>query len=134
MRSLVEVPSERLTERLEVAAYYVVAEGLTNIAKYAEASYSTVSVVLGGHVMTVEVVDNGCGIDQKTLSRIFDVFYSTKPAGSGLGLATVKRIVEVHGGRVLVDSAPGRGTQFTISLPPALASPPLSKGGEGGVA
>lgn len=67
----------------------------------------------------LEMIDNGCGMDEKTLSRIFEVFWSTKPSGSGLGLATVKRIVEAHGGRVFVDSAPGRGTQFTISLPPA---------------
>jgi signal transduction histidine kinase len=67
----------------------------------------------------LELIDNGCGMDEKTLSRIFEVFWSTKTSGSGLGLATVKRIVEAHGGRVLVDSAPSRGTKFTISLPPA---------------
>jgi signal transduction histidine kinase len=67
----------------------------------------------------LEMIDNGCGMDEKTLSRIFEVFWSTKPSGSGLGLATVKRIVEAHGGQVLVDSAPGRGTRFLISLPPA---------------
>src|SRR5207302_5352709 len=56
------------------------------------------------------IIDNGCGMDEQTLSRIFDVFFSTKPAGSGLGLATVKRIVEAHGGRVAVESAPSCGT------------------------
>jgi signal transduction histidine kinase len=65
------------------------------------------------------IIDNGCGMDEQTLSRIFDVFFSTKPAGSGLGLATVKRIVEAHGGRVAVESAPSCGTSFTVSLPPA---------------
>lgn len=67
----------------------------------------------------LDIIDNGCGMDEQTRSRIFDVFFSTKPAGSGLGLATVKRIVEAHGGRVTVDSAPARGTRFTVSLPPA---------------
>jgi two-component system, NtrC family, sensor histidine kinase HydH len=67
----------------------------------------------------LEMIDNGCGMDEKTLSKIFEVFWSTKAAGNGLGLATVKRIVEAHGGRVLVDSAPSRGTKFTISLAPA---------------
>ncbi len=66
----------------------------------------------------LEMIDNGCGMDANTLSRIFEVFYSTKPAGSGLGLATVKRIVEAHGGRITVASEPARGTRFTISLPP----------------
>src|SRR5438552_1998262 len=67
----------------------------------------------------LEIIDNGCGMDDQTLSRIFEVFFSTKPAGSGLGLATVKRIVEAHGGRMTVKSAPSRGTSFTLSLPPA---------------
>ncbi|HEY2893655.1 MAG TPA: ATP-binding protein, partial [Pirellulales bacterium] len=70
----------------------------------------------------LEIIDNGCGMDSQTLSRIFEVFYSKrpsgKPAGSGLGLATVKRIVEAHGGKVTVASEPSRGTRFTISLPP----------------
>jgi two-component system sensor histidine kinase PilS (NtrC family) len=59
-------------------------------------------------------------MDEPTLSRIFDVFFSTKPAGSGLGLATVKRIVEAHGGLITVASAPSVGTRFTVSLPPVL--------------
>jgi two-component system sensor histidine kinase HydH len=67
----------------------------------------------------LEIIDQGCGMDEQTLSRIFDVFYSTKPGGSGLGLATVKRIVEAHGGRVTVASEPSVGTRFIVSLPPA---------------
>ena len=67
----------------------------------------------------LDIIDNGCGMNEQTLSRIFDAFYSTKPSGSGLGLATVKRIVEAHEGRMSVESAPSRGTRFTISLPSA---------------
>ncbi len=67
----------------------------------------------------LDIIDNGCGMDEQTLSRIFDAFFSTKTTGSGLGLATVKRIVEAHGGRVTVESAPSRGTRFTLSLPPS---------------
>lgn len=67
----------------------------------------------------LDLIDNGSGMDESTLGRIFDPFFSTKPAGSGLGLPTVRRIVEAHGGRLAVESAPGRGTRFTISLPPA---------------
>ena len=70
----------------------------------------------------LEIIDNGCGMDENILSRIFTAFFSTKSGGSGLGLATVKRIVEAHGGRVTVESAPARGTRFTVSLPPADAS------------
>lgn len=71
-----------------------------------------------GHA-ELDLIDNGSGMDEQTVSRIFDAFFSTKPAGSGLGLPTVRRIVEAHGGRIEVESAPGRGTRFTISLPPA---------------
>ena len=71
-----------------------------------------------GHA-ELDLIDNGAGMDEATVARIFDAFFSTKPAGSGLGLPTVRRIVEAHGGRIEVESAPGRGTRFTISLPPA---------------
>lgn len=63
------------------------------------------------------LVDTGCGMDEKTLARIFEAFYSTKPGGSGLGLPTVRKIVEAHGGRIFVQSELGKGTQFTIELP-----------------
>ncbi|MGH7139476.1 MAG: sensor histidine kinase [Pirellulales bacterium] len=63
------------------------------------------------------LVDTGCGMDEKTLARIFEAFYSTKPGGSGLGLPTVRKIVEAHGGRIFVQSEFGKGTQFTIELP-----------------
>lgn len=71
-----------------------------------------------GHA-ELDLIDNGSGMDEHTLARIFDAFFSTKPGGSGLGLPTVRRIVEAHGGRIEVESAPGRGTRFTIALPPA---------------
>lgn len=65
----------------------------------------------------LDLIDTGVGMDARTMARMFDVFFSTKPGGSGLGLPTVKKIVEAHGGRIAADSAPGRGTRFTISLP-----------------
>jgi signal transduction histidine kinase len=56
----------------------------------------------------------------ETLARVWDTFFSTKPGGSGLGLPTVRKIVERHGGTISVESESGRGTRFTIALP----SPP----------
>ena len=67
--------------------------------------------------VALHMIDNGCGMSEKTLSRMFEAFYSTKPNGSGLGLPTTKKIVEAHGGRIDVQSKEGKGTQFTIELP-----------------
>ena len=63
------------------------------------------------------VSDNGPGINEAELQRIFDPFFSTKDSGSGLGLSVVHRIVEDHGARIHVTSKPEIGTTFIIHLP-----------------
>jgi signal transduction histidine kinase len=65
----------------------------------------------------ITIADQGSGMDQVTLDRIFEPFFSTKKRGTGLGLAIVKQIVEQHGGTITADSKPGNGTRFTIDLP-----------------
>lgn len=65
----------------------------------------------------LEIIDNGQGMDERTLSRMFQAFYSNRAGGSGLGLPTVRKIVEAHRGEISCDSEPGQGTRFTISLP-----------------
>jgi len=67
----------------------------------------------------VALADTGCGIPDEELSRIFEPFYTTKPAGegTGLGLAVAKRIVDFHGGSIEVHSKVGVGTTFTIHFP-----------------
>jgi signal transduction histidine kinase len=70
-----------------------------------------------GTSVALDLIDTGIGMDNNTASRIFEAFYSTKPAGSGLGLPTAARIVESHGGKIAVQSELGQGTQFTILLP-----------------
>lgn len=69
-------------------------------------------------VATIIVQDNGSGITSENLRRLFTPFFSTKGMrGTGLGLATTKKIIEEHRGRLFVDSKPGSGTSMTIKLP-----------------
>jgi signal transduction histidine kinase len=78
-----------------------------------------ISVVTAGNEVRVKVADDGPGIPTDILPRIFDPFFTTKDVGegSGLGLSIVHGIVERHGGHIAVDSAPGRGTTFTLTFP-----------------
>lgn len=71
-----------------------------------------------GHVL-LDLIDTGVGMDERTRNRIFEAFFSTKRGGSGLGLPTVRKIVEAHGGTIACDSEKGRGTRFSIALPAA---------------
>jgi two-component system NtrC family sensor kinase len=67
----------------------------------------------------LEVIDNGHGIEESRLDRIFNPFYTTKPVGkgTGLGLSICYGIVQEHGGTIRVRSIPGRGATFTVELP-----------------
>ena len=69
-------------------------------------------------VVHIWVKDNGCGIPERDLDKIFDIFYSTKGSrGTGFGLAIVEKIVKEHNGKIEVDSKLGKGTKFLIKLP-----------------
>jgi signal transduction histidine kinase len=65
----------------------------------------------------LEVSDTGPGLDLRQPSNVFELFYTTKPGGTGLGLPIANRIVEEHGGRMAVASEPGRGSTFAFFLP-----------------
>lgn len=71
----------------------------------------------------IDVADNGCGMEAKDAEHIFERFYRADSSrnratgGSGLGLAITKSLIEAHGGTVTVDTAPGKGSTFTLSLP-----------------
>ena len=65
----------------------------------------------------IAISDTGRGMPAEERRRVFEPFYSRKPAGTGLGLTIARRIVAAHGGRIEIESTPGRGACFTILLP-----------------
>lgn len=73
--------------------------------------------VAEGNVIEVSIRDDGPGIPPDRRERIFEAYYTTKPKGTGLGLATVKHNVEVYGGTIKVDSELGKGTRFILRFP-----------------
>ena len=73
-----------------------------------------------GNDAEIMVTDTGIGMNEEKLERCFEEYWSDKKGGSGLGLATTKRIIEEHNGSIDVFSEPGRGTSFTIYLPLAV--------------
>lgn len=85
-----------------------------------------VRTTLEGEVIRIDITDTGEGIPEDRLKRIFEVYYSTKKGGTGLGLPTARRIVEEHGGTVTIQSEAGKGTNVSITLPlqgPASSAP-----------
>jgi PAS domain S-box-containing protein len=97
-----ELPEGRLPDRVEVAAYYLVAEALTNVVKYAEAARTTVSVGLRGNFLVIQVEDDGRG---------------GANFANGTGLRGLADRVEALGGVLVVDSPPGVGTRLRSQIP-----------------
>jgi signal transduction histidine kinase len=83
-----------------------------------QASGSGDVVRLEIHPWGFAVEDDGCGIPAEVLNQLFTPFFTTKAQGTGLGLSTVRKIVEAHGGVLKVDSKPGKGTRFDVVLEP----------------
>ncbi|MDA8168853.1 MAG: ATP-binding protein [Nitrospiraceae bacterium] len=74
--------------------------------------------------LVLSISDTGQGVPEENLSKVFEPFFTTKNSGLGLGLATTKRIVEEHGGKIFFESVPGQGSTITMSIPlpdPAIA-------------
>ncbi len=99
-------------------AFYAVAEKATRVGKDYEPAVWLFTRKAGGWV-ELEIRDNGIGIPQKQIDKIFQPFYTTKPTGqgTGLGLSISYDVVKAHSGEIKVDSAEGVGTTFIIRLP-----------------
>jgi len=84
-----------------------------------------------GNACVITIRDDGKGIPAENLSKVFDMYYSTKSGGSGLGLAMAQEIINEHGGIIRVSSAEGKGSEFTLLLP--IKQEPLELPEGGGV-
>jgi signal transduction histidine kinase len=122
----VEAPAEALTVRVDAE---LVQQALLNIllnGMQAMPNGGSLKVTMRreGQFAAVEVADEGEGIPAEVLPRIFELYFTTKPKGSGIGLAMTYRILQLHGGAMEVRSNPDpasaeRGTVFTLRLPMA---------------
>ena len=79
--------------------------------------FINIDVINGKNDVTIKIKDNGIGMDKKTLSKVDEMFYTTKEKGTGLGVALSKEIIELHGGSMKYTSQIGKYTQVTIKLP-----------------
>jgi PAS domain S-box-containing protein len=95
----------------------VIKNAVESIDPRADHGQVEVNLVVSGGRAVVEVADTGVGIAPEHRDKIFLPFFTTKPSGTGLGMSIVKRIVDLHGGDVVIDSALGQGTRVRISLP-----------------
>ncbi|MCG3173345.1 MAG: Adaptive-response sensory-kinase SasA [Myxococcota bacterium] len=82
-----------------------------------EGGVLTVETALVDHQIQISIADTGVGIAPDHLAHIFDPFYSTKEAGTGLGLSLTHQIITEHGGNIRAESGPGKGARFVIHLP-----------------
>lgn len=126
-----EIPPEPVVAEVDrERIYQVLGILLDNGIKYTpEGGSVTAAVRRSGDTVTLSVRDTGVGIEPEHLPHIFDRFYRADAArstgGSGLGLAIAKQIVERHGGEIAVESEPGEGSTFTVTLP-AEGPPPTA--------
>jgi signal transduction histidine kinase len=107
LRNLVRNAIEALSERIEQAR-----QAGDDFAPRLE-----IQALIDGDYLSLSVGDNGPGISEDLLEHIFEPYFTTKFSGSGLGLMVVYRIVNEHHGALHVDTHPGQGTRFIISLP-----------------
>ncbi len=108
----------------------VVINLLSNAVKFTPTGGVTVQVIESDGEVVVNVADTGIGIDPADHDRVWESFrqvgdtLTDKPRGTGLGLPICRQIVEHHGGRMWLDSAPGAGSTFSFSLPLAVGAAP----------
>ncbi len=110
-----ELPAMRMdSETLQAALANLIKNALESMADGGEL---TVRTHISPNGIAMDLIDTGCGMSEDTALNMFTAFYTTKPAGSGLGLPMARKVVSAHGGRIGVESEEGHGTKFTLEFP-----------------
>jgi len=102
-------------EKLKIAFLNIIINAIEAMAGKDNAILQVATKCENGKCV-VEISDNGTGMDEKELSKLFEAYYTTKPKGNGLGLANTQNIILNHKGSIEVKSKPGEGTRFVITL------------------
>jgi signal transduction histidine kinase len=111
------LPLVRLDERLTKQALLNLFLNAVQAMEGRPGSHLIVRTRLEGEEARVDVIDNGTGIPESVRERVWEVYFSLRKGGTGLGLPTARRIVEEHGGTLTFESDPAKGTVFTMRLP-----------------
>ncbi len=113
-----ETQMEQVLQNIIINAREAMTDGNTLNISAENYNYSGVELPIeGGDYVKIMISDNGSGINEKDIKRIFDPYFTTKPNGTGLGLTTAYTILKNHGGFITVDSEVEKGTTFTLYLP-----------------
>ena len=113
-KSLEDRKQAVIADLLKQALLNVVLNGAQAMAEGGELS---VRLTEDGRSAVIKVQDHGEGIPDEIRSKIFDLYFTTKPHGSGIGLSMVYRTIQLHDGEIEVQSVPGQGSRFIIRLP-----------------
>jgi len=90
---------------------------LNSLAAMKKGGKLVIMLLPGKSYLSVIISDTGMGIEKTDLPRIYDPYFTSKPAGTGLGLAVVQKIMEAHGGHINVESTAGQGTKIFLIFP-----------------
>lgn len=116
-----ELPDDEISSWIDVVGFKSIIKNLISNSIQAIKTNGRIGISFttkkGGDVIHVEIRDNGQGILGSDMKRIFDPFFTTKTKGTGLGMCIVKKIIDMHGGNIDVQSEVGKGTGVTINLP-----------------
>ncbi len=119
VKVLLDLPSEPLLSDIDSFLFERALVNLIDNAIEASGIDQTVTVTVnpGKTYITISIKDHGSGMDRETLENIFMPFYTTKPNGTGIGMAITKKIIDYHKSFIRIDSKPGQGTAISIELP-----------------